>query len=63
MEIERSKFGMAENLMTDLVAFGLVTNVGGDDVTEQIRATSIGTTFSHNLIRILVVVSSQKELR
>jgi hypothetical protein len=47
---------MAENLVTNLIAFALVSNVGGDDTAEHIRATAACATLGYNLIRILVVV-------
>jgi hypothetical protein len=51
-----SKLGMAENLVTNLIAFTLVGNVGGDDTAKYIRATAACATLGYNLIRILVVV-------
>lgn len=52
---------MAENLVTNLIAFTLVGNVGGDDTAEHIRATAACATLGYNLIRILVVVPYQLE--
>ncbi len=52
---------MAENLVTNLIAFTLVGNVGGDDTAEHIRATAACATLGYNLIRILVVVPLNKD--
>lgn len=36
MEIQWSKFGMAEKFVTDLVALALVSNVSGNNAAEHI---------------------------
>jgi len=36
LAIVLSKFGMAENLVTNLIAFALIGNIGGDDTAERI---------------------------
>jgi hypothetical protein len=47
---------MTENLVTNLIAFALVSNISSDDTTKHIGTTTIGATLSHNLICILVVI-------
>ena len=50
---------MTENLVTNLIAFALVSNISSDDTTKHIGTTTIGATLSHNLICILVVIPYQ----
>ena len=53
------KFGMTENLVTNLIAFALIGEFRRDDNTKDIWTTTSGATLSHNLICILVVIPYQ----